>query len=392
MNKQTLYYFVYLIAFVLLGLELGLRFLSQRNDDGVDLLLGKKHRYLLPLPTDSTRLKNSLMTNSPSWYYRTFDDTLGWSHQPWGLDTMGFHCYANNRGMRITKTQYQSRIPAQSHYRYLTIGNSFTHGDAVLAEESWPFLLANSRGVTHGNLAVGGFGLQQALLRFLYSKMTADTVFFGVISGDFDRTIEPVINFTQGGNKTRPLIYFDSKDSMRLFNVPVLKPKAFFLLKEKHEHAIFSKIPHFSNLTFSKGLWTKSYVSRLLVSLHQQSSYFSNRPVYLTDDQYLEDCIKIFKVFNDFCVTNNMVPIILLLDNSNNFHDVEVYGLENPWSLVKEKLNHLNIKYLDFHDTLKKVYDQQPARLIHPDEGIHYSIEGNVLVSELIQMRLKEVM
>lgn len=156
-------YILYIIIITTVLLEVAVRFLTSTNDRGVELFLGQHHRHLLPLPSSLQDCVGKDEMVNIEKQYRIFDDTLGWSHGSWGLDTTAYHLYANNRGARIGKENYLAKIEATSHYDIITIGNSFTHGDAVSYEESWAGLIEEKSGRTVCNLGVGGYGLQQAL-------------------------------------------------------------------------------------------------------------------------------------------------------------------------------------------------------------------------------------
>lgn len=388
-NTRTIHQYLVIVVISLFLLEVVIRLATVNSGTNVELFMNLKHRYMLPLPTAPEYYYKEGIAETQAHNYRAFDDTLGWSHNPWGVDTLGdFQCFANEIGARVTKSEWLEKIPSKNHYNVITIGNSFTHGDAVAAEDTWPFILAQKSGKTIANLGVGGYGLQQALMRLMFSGITADTVIFGAIWGDFERAREPVYNFYQGGNKTRPLLDFETDGGYQLINVPVITPEAFYLAKEKQDAAIFGHIPGYDQTVFSEALWTKSYFLRLLISISHQKKYFKDKPIYLTDGTDLDHCLAIFQLFNDYCRENDMYPIVLLLDTSQNFWHKEKWQLENPWTLFKGKLEDHGITHLDFHEELFKAYSQDQNNLIHPVENLHYSPEGNKLVSKLLLQKL----
>ena len=59
---------------------------------------------------------------------------------------------------------HAEQAPAVTHPLLLTLGCSFTYGDAVAAEEAWPFVTAQMLGGTAANAGVCGYGLAQMLL------------------------------------------------------------------------------------------------------------------------------------------------------------------------------------------------------------------------------------
>jgi hypothetical protein len=386
---KKLGYTIYILVITLVILEVAIRIFSSPNPANVELFLNKKHHYLLPLPTDSgSYYQESITAVNKEDKYRVFEDTLGWSHSAWGWDTNKFPCYANDRGMRITQNQFQNLDSAKKKYKILAIGNSFTHGDAVIADETWVYKLGQKLDVSIGNLGVGGYGIQQALLRLMTSNIEADTVLFGVIWGDFERALEPVYTFYQGGNKTRPILEFKEGTKHKWVNVPVMTPREFYDSKQYHNAEIYNHIQGFDENVFSNAFWTNSYSLRLLKSTLHQKANLDVKPIYISDDERLEYCMNIFQLFDEYCRAKKMYCKVILLDTGQNFWHQEKWELDNPWSLVKTKLKERNIAYLEYHEELSKAINSDRENLIHPDENLHYSNAGNTLVAELLYKSL----
>lgn len=214
--------------------------------------------------------------------------------------------------------------------------------------------------------------------------MQADTVIFGAIWGDFERAVEPVYNFYQGGTKTKPIMHFTPSTNFELINVPVLTPYEFCLERQKQTHQIFKLIPAYSDAVFSDAIWTKSYFLRLIVSIGHHKKFFKEKPIYLEDSIDLYQCVSIFELFKTYCVANGMYPKVVLLDSYHNFRHKEKWELENPWYLVEQKLLRLDIDYVDFHSELYTAFQKKHEHVIHPIEGIHYSPSGNKIVADLL--------
>ncbi len=100
--------------------------------------------------------------------YLMHDADLGWSPRPGSWSLNGLY-RANSRGLR-SDTEYEDDPPPGA-LRVAVFGDSFTHGDDVPLQESWPSrleaLLARSGSpVEVLNFGVGGYGMDQALLRW----------------------------------------------------------------------------------------------------------------------------------------------------------------------------------------------------------------------------------
>lgn len=125
--------------------------------------------------------------------YLTFDHQYGWAIRPNSNSRDGlFH--SNSEGMRAPK-EYTT-YPDSNTFRIALFGDSFTHGDEVSYEESWGYLLEKNlqaAGVNAEvlNFGVGGFGMDQAYLRFLEEgkQKHPHLVVFGLQQENFWRNV-----------------------------------------------------------------------------------------------------------------------------------------------------------------------------------------------------------
>jgi hypothetical protein len=354
-------------------LEVGTR-LILTTSNGHEYVLGKKSKYILPIRYDDSTLPKNLNDG-----YRVYDSLLGWSHGIWKQDRFYF---SNNLGFRCSETDFKSKIATQKHYDLICIGDSFTHGDAVEYQHTWPAILGQKTNRTILNMGSGGYGIDQALLRFMNSEITCDTVVFGLVSGDLDRSLTTVYSYYTGGIKTKPKFKFeDNNNQYTLLNVPCIKPIDFISRPVTEPvKVVYENIEGYNNyLDLETKLWTKSAFLRLLFSTKEQ---FKHRkpPVYLNENDDFNYCLKIFSTFKAFCEVNNIVPIIVLIDNNNSFVDRAESG-KNTWSLLKKNLESLNIKTVEFQDDFYKAFTQNKSNVIHPTEGVHLSIKGNELLA-----------
>jgi hypothetical protein len=93
--------------------------------------------------------------------YLDYSPVLGWTLHPKGERPPLYH--ANAAGLRGTR-EYALEPPA-GVFRISAFGESFTHGDEVPDSDAWPARLERP-GVEVLNFGVGGYGLDQALLRY----------------------------------------------------------------------------------------------------------------------------------------------------------------------------------------------------------------------------------
>jgi hypothetical protein len=100
----------------------------------------------------------------------------------------------------------------------------------------------------------------------------------------------------------------------------------------------------------------------------------------MNDNEDFKYCLKIFSTFKAFCEAKNIVPIVVLIDNNNSFGD-RLTANTNTWNLLKTNLESMNLKTLEFQDDFYKAYQQKKSNVIHANEGVHFSPEGNELLA-----------
>lgn len=138
--------------------------------------LDTRHRDILErIIGDSTR-------------YTTFSPSLGWTIKPYGEEPPRYR--ANRDGLRGRRDY--DRVPPAGVVRLAAFGDSFTHGDGVTDEETWESVLERSTdGVEVLNFGVGGYGLDQALLRWRAEGVPfrPDVVLIGLMSENLLRHV-----------------------------------------------------------------------------------------------------------------------------------------------------------------------------------------------------------
>lgn len=389
LKRSVLVYIFYILTISFVFMEITLRvFATKEHGTNAEFLFNKKHRYLLPFPINDTNEAKASFGNKPDDAYRVYDPRYGWSHGVWGTEDGVY--FSNDKGWRITKDEFSLRKYGQDTVDYLFIGDSYTHGDPIELEQTWPYLISKKRKSTFANIAVGGYGIDQAILRFKDESVVADTVFFGVVSGDLDRALQPVYNLYLGNNKTKPYFVF-SDTSIHVANQPALKTFEYEGLKQNKNADIFQSINGYTSYFYGDTWWSSSMLIRAIVSTWHRKKYINDTACYIrpNSDEF-KYCMKIFKEFQQTCQKKNVVGIVVLLDNGPTFYDKLNKGVENPWNPLKLALLREGIIVVDFHNQLFKQYQIDHKNVIHPTEGVHYSVYGHFLISEALDIFLNE--
>lgn len=379
MKKFSYLFFVALITFGLA--EVTLRLLTERKQH-IDFLFGKKSYFLPPLHVPEKIAE----ADTSVWYkYNVYDSNLGWSIGKLGAQPP---YYSDRQGFRCSQQQYETLISGDlsnnndDEYDIVCLGNSFTHGDEVSFEDTWPYRLQQLTGLRTLNLGVGGYGIDQAFLRYEQVKPKAKLVILAMVAGDIDRAATQVYNLTVGGLKTKPMFEFiNGRAEVR--NTPALHGE---ILKKEFEKPTTSEFLMRERLwpgLFVRDVFDNFYLIRTIRafpiwSRHRQS-------VYRTDGPELAYSVAIVKYAQQQVTKQGTRFVVLLLDNMNTFLDWDRYG--NPWLLFASELEKQGIEYWYYDDLLYQQYKAAPDAVINMGL-VHYTPGSNQLVAEFLESKI----
>src|SRR5436853_1531398 len=119
--------------------------------------------------------------------YVIYSSSLGWTIKPNGFAPL---YRANSKGIRAIR-EY-TLTPPKNVPRISTFGDSFTHGDGVGDKDTWQeVMMSTNRNLEVLNFGVGGFGLDQAFLRYQQdgAMYNSHIVLIGFLSENIYRSV-----------------------------------------------------------------------------------------------------------------------------------------------------------------------------------------------------------
>lgn len=378
-------------------LEIALRVTAEKRGNAT-FLLGKRWYGLLPIGTPDPMPS---IERTPG-AYRCYDGDLGWSIAPLGSDIDPHFeetedptiYFSNIQGYRCDKATHEKEVSEwngltlpnadDSHYDIVCIGDSFTHGDAVLAEETWPSLLQKRLGGQIANLGVGGYGIDQAVMRYEKRNPSCDHVVLGLISGDLERATNLIYNFIYGDSKSKPIYEFKS-GSISIFNRPAIHGEA---LKAEYEagidSAFFARAEHSWDPRFlQRGFFDFSYCARTLKSIPVWREAQKRTPIYREEGERLEYCMQILKHLKDLAQDRSVKLTIVIL-GKGFIPSSRGENLAGRWAIFKSRLDELDISWIDTVPSIQEMFDADPATVVNVYDGVHYAPEANARVAEII--------
>ena len=376
-------------------LEGVLRIIAERTENSVQLL-GKRWYYLAP--PDVPEKMPSIESNPGD--YRTYDPDLGWSIRSLGKESQdligqgkvelyysnefGYRCGQDTYLAAVARTAAEGAPPSdETDYKFVCIGDSFTHGDAVQFEESWPAYLQEITGTPIANLGVGGYGIDQAVLRYQKKNPRCIHVLLGLIAGDLERATHLIYNFPYGGLKSKPIFRFTDAGT-EIENRPALYGNALQDEYEKGaESEFFQQADHSWNLSIvRRDFFDFSYCYRLTRSIGHWYRDRTSTALYRDDSPRLDYCIDILKYLKTFADTRNAKVTVIILGSANSFPEKED-GTDN-WELFKSLLDESEIPWIDTSPEIHAMYKKDPRSVINSGDGLHYTPEANRTVAEIV--------
>ena len=381
---KKIIFFILIFSLPLAVIELFIRSVSYQHGH-VLRLLNKQWYTILPLNIPDINSYKEQKTNK-SIAYRVYDPMLGWKINSNGQQPPLY--FSSPYGSRVSKSEYQMGINSKKA-DIITIGDSFTHGDEVYCEDSWPYLLGQLRGKIVVNFGTPGFGIDQAILSYINSPVEADTVVLGIIPGDFERATNIVYGgIYYGGNRSKPMFYFKDDGSYELKNQPCIY--GIDLWNEFNlgtQSDFFKNDKSYDDVLFKNEILNNFFSYRILKMLNYRDNYIKP-PIYLKinkDPNYDYIC-KILNVFYEECEKNNDFPIIALLDNNNTFSDRKKYP--TPWSSIIADLRKMGFFVIEASNKIVKMHNDNSFSIINKG-GVHYTPLANKIVAEHINENLK---
>jgi hypothetical protein len=163
--------------------------------------------------------------------YLIHDPMLGWAPRPGSRSENGLYM-ANSAGIRSDVEH--DPAPNPGRLRIAVFGDSFTHGDEVPLADTWPYQLERilrQEGLDAEvlNFGVGGYGMDQAYLRWLHHgrDFHPHVIIFGFQPENVLRNLNVVRYFYDRGFTlpfTKPRFVLEG-DRLRLVNSPTLPPE-----------------------------------------------------------------------------------------------------------------------------------------------------------------------
>ena len=311
----------------------------------------------------------------------SFDAELGWTVAPNRRSARENSNAIGARGLR----EYAPARPAGA-LRIVSYGDSFTYGAEVADEHTWQAQLERREPAVEAiNLGVGGYGTDQALLRFRrHGRLDADVVAIGILLENIGRNV----------NRYRPLWYprasaastkprFRLAGDGRLVLVPAPVASAAELCSAVQDGTILERLaPHEYWLERpGSGAWRHSGLARCAAAL---AAARERSPRALWQDEDGEPrrvTLAILQSFRAEALASGAARALVLLFPRETDLAGLASGAPRYWQSGLDQLGAAGVEVLDLSAALVEALRSEPARAAELYEGGHLGPLGNALVA-----------
>jgi|GEM_PF-2010862 len=366
---------------------------NERREIALVLLLGTVFAFLAPELLLRLAGRNLFSTRNlilrqldSSPHEFEFDPLLAWV--PVKSKTYVSPPYASGLPFKITLDDYGFRVnpspwgsAIDRNFRILATGDSFTFGNEVSDEETWPSHLQELMKTQVINGGTPMYGFDQVFLRLepTVDRVRPAIVAVSITPQDVDRTVYSgqIRSIThQAVNKP----YFAiEKDDLRLMNVPVEPPK---------EKASIGWLRNWLGRSFLVNLLMRRFAVNWWLSL---GTFNNAPPQFRTGFSPVDVSCRILRKIDELGRRKHFVPFIVgqvyWQDHSSPYESSETVA--EVYSCAKK----LGWPGISMEDTLHEIYDRDPLEydsLSLP--WAHMTNRGNLIVARRIADEMTDLL
>jgi hypothetical protein len=332
------------------------------------------------------RAERELANGTEGGGYSVFDAELGWCART-SYEGPEARVTLDSRGRR-TKRVYADPL-APGVRRWVAAGESFTFGEEVRDEEAWTARLEEREpGLEVWNYGVGGYGTDQALLRFTRDVSgPIDGVLVGLMSENLGRNVnryrplwypsaqpaaKPRYVLAEGGLELVPQPY-----ATRAAFVDAVRDGSVFATLAEHEHWGDGAPPAWLG-------W--SGAARFVAA---RLAYRARTPARLWRDtagEPFQTTFALLEAFRGVARGKGTERVLVVLFPARSDLVELLAGGARPWAPLFARLDALGLAHIDCSDALLAEARTQGVDALFLES--HYSARGNELVADALHPAL----
>lgn len=341
----------------------------------------------------SSRVQKLFDEEDPS--REVVDSALGWRYRPGYRNGADAVTTQGLRGDRL----YDS-MPPRGVLRFAAFGDSFVYANEVGNADSWTSLVEQAAPAIEAlNFGVGGYGVDQAYLRFLVEgdRFAPHVVAMGFIADDLRRLVNVYRRFVDSREVAlaKPRYVLDAHHELALLPNPLPTPSDYRRLLDnpadvrrigEHDH-------WYDEAVYENPAYDVSATVRLAVAAwaRVRNRYFDANRLFAGDT--LNASSEAFHIqlalFDRFLATareRGVEPVILLFPDRHSLVQLRAGG-QTVYAPMARALAARGAPVVDLADAFAAASDESVDAWFMP--GGHYSRRGNEIVADHVRAKLE---
>jgi hypothetical protein len=297
-------------------------------------IMGREYRPALSYSLSESH-KNTLihlLKKDTSKSILTYSPTLGWTVKKGGKTKL---YQTNSQGIRGDKKF--SFIPSNQTIRISAFGDSFTFSEDVNNDDAWAKILTSTYSDLEVlNFGVGGYGLDQAFLRYKQDgiQFNSHIIFIGYMTSNINRNVNIYVPFIRPDTRiplSKPRFILKNKKLILVKNPMKQLSQYQKILDHPEEILPQMAADDFYPHQFFKKEWRADFLPSIRlfkIVIHSINQKFMPKTgLYIGDAPALKITLRIFDEFVKASLQNNSLPIILIFPRIS---DIKRYQQGKP--------------------------------------------------------------
>lgn len=325
-----------------------------------------------------------------------FDPLLGWRYRS---EFHSEHDTINEQGLRAVG-RYAER-PAPGVLRVAAFGDSFVYANGVDDSEAWPAQVEKaSAAIEVLNYGVGGYGTDQALLRYRDegAEFAPSVVLIGFAPVDIRRVVNVYRRFlySREGILAKPRFVLEERGDLVLLPHPFSKPSDWrrYLDSPEQVRELGAHDGWYEPWVYENPLYDLSAFARLATTawLRVRTRYFDDDAIYRGDlfneaSEAFRLQVRLLEVFADEVEADGRTARVLVLPNREGIERTR-RGETPAFAPLVRQLSERGVPLLDATDAFTAAGAEVPIDDWFQSDG-HYSALGNRVVADWLRERLE---
>jgi hypothetical protein len=393
MIRRAIFLCIFLLSSLALACgvgELFVRWQGWRDADGTFYFRGRSiPPYVLPVNTARSLIARYL--NNPSGFLLLYDPDLGWNNRPHARTPDGRHS-TNSFGLRASREYSTGTRPGT--FRVSMFGDSFIFGSDVDLQDT-PAVrlegLLKQRGLDAEvlNFGVGGFGFDQAYLRYHRDGSRYDTnvVVQGLQMENIGRdvTIFRIVSYPGTQIPFSKPRYVLRNGSLALVNHPAIPPEDVPKTLADFRRWPLAKYEASYAEKYRHRWYAHSKLVSTFVELWGERKKATD--IYAAGGEGMNITVRLLEVYRDE-VTRSGKPFVLIFLPRADTISAALTGKADPWQPHRDRLRGFTI--VDPTPRMVAYSNARGLDSLYQSQG-HYTPAGYRLVAEALAEALVQL-